>query len=146
MCSKVFDYTYICVYMCVLFFILLYYRLLQDIKYSSLCYTVNFCDLWEWILNLCPHLSLCAFSFSRHNHHKSLSVHIFSPIWVWWAELQLFWTRYIFFNSCIHLSLPLDSLSSSLHLGGKWRLYIIYIKEFVFSCLLLFVCLMTFLN
>lgn len=111
MCSKViWLYIYMCIHLCSFFFILLYYRLLQDSKYSSLCYTVNFCDLWEWILNLCPHLSLCAFSSSRHNHHKSLSVHIFSPIWVWWAELQLFWTKIYFFNSCIHLSLPLDSL------------------------------------
>ena len=37
--SKVFIYTY--AYISILFQILFHYRLLQDIEYSSLCYTVG---------------------------------------------------------------------------------------------------------
>ena len=34
---------YVCVYAYILFFILFHYSLLQDIEYSSLCYTVGPC-------------------------------------------------------------------------------------------------------
>ena len=42
-------YTCVCIYICmyvyILFHILFRYRLLQDIEYSSLCYTVDPCCL-----------------------------------------------------------------------------------------------------
>ena len=39
-------YMYVYMYVCILFQILFHYRLLQDIEYSYLCYTVEPCCLF----------------------------------------------------------------------------------------------------
>ena len=50
--AQLFRYIYIYVYICILYIlqILFPYRLLQNIKYSSLCYTVGLCAVrvFEW--------------------------------------------------------------------------------------------------
>ena len=43
--SVTYTYTYICINTCILFQIIFHYKLLQDIEYSSLCYTVGPCCL-----------------------------------------------------------------------------------------------------
>ena len=50
------THTYICIY--ILFKILFHYRLLQDIEYSSLCYTINPCCLFyiQWFASVNPKL------------------------------------------------------------------------------------------
>ena len=40
------------IHICFLFQILFHYRLLQDIEYSSLCYTLDPCEL-QLLLNVC---------------------------------------------------------------------------------------------
>ena len=54
--SKVIQlYIYMCVYICIyiLFQIIFHYRLLKDIEYSSLCYTVGPCYLYILYIVVC---------------------------------------------------------------------------------------------
>ena len=48
-CVHVYMYVCIYVYVYILFQSLFHYILLQDIKYSSLCYTVGPCCLSTWV-------------------------------------------------------------------------------------------------
>ena len=60
-CVHIHMYTYMCmwVYICIYYFLFFHYGLLQDIEYSSLCYTVRPCCLIHSINNSLHPILVC---------------------------------------------------------------------------------------